>query len=140
MNWSTRYSKKEPVKMVWDQLKKSFDKKDMKWIKDVEWDGPKEVSLDQVSYSTKKTWKAYKEPELVQSKVRKIENGKKKPIILIDAPKDDKYFIIDGHHRAMAYEKLDKPMIAFVGKVKKETGPWDSFHTKQKPKDPEKKL
>ena len=140
MNWSTRYSKKDSMKMVWKQLKKSFDKKDMGWIKDTKWNGPIDVPLDQVNFSTKKTWKAYREPELVQSKVRKIENGKKKPVILIDAPKDDKFFIIDGHHRAMAYEKLNKPMIAFVGKVNKEKGPWDTFHTKQKPKDPEGKL
>jgi len=140
MDWSVRYAGKDPKEMVWKQLKKSFDKKDMGWIKDVEWDGPKEVNLDQVNYSTKKTWKAYKEPKMVQSKVEKIKNGKKKPVILIDAPKDDKYFIIDGHHRAMAYEKLDQPMIAFVGKVKTEKGPWDTFHNKQKPKDPEAKL
>ena len=140
MDWSVRYAGKDPKEMVWKQLKKSFDKKDMGWIKDVEWDGPKEVSLDLVNYSTKKTWKAYKEPKMVQSKVEKIKNGKKKPVILIDAPKDDKYFIIDGHHRAMAYEKLDQPMIAFVGKVKTEKGPWDTFHNKQKTKDPEAKL
>ena len=139
MSWSLRYAK-SAKKMVWKQLAKSYDEKDMGWIKDAEWTGPIDVPLKHVDFSTKKTWTAYKEPELVESKVKKIKKGKKKPVVLIDAPKDKKYFILDGHHRAMAYEKLDMPVTAFIGKVSKEKGPWDEFHTKQKPKDPEKKL
>ena len=126
--------------MVWKQLKKSYDKKDMGWIKDAQWTGPVDVALDRVNFSTKKTWKAYHEPELVESKVEKIKNGKRKPVVLIDAPKDDKLFVLDGHHRSLAYEKLNSPIIAFIGKVDREKGPWDTFHTKQKPKDPEAKL
>ena len=138
-NWNLRYAKSSE-KMVWKQLKKSYDVKDMGWVKDAQWSGPVEVSLDKVDFLTKKTWKAYHEPKLVDSKVRKIKKGKKKPVVLIDAPKDKKYFILDGHHRAMAYEKLDMPITAFIGKVTKEEGPWDTFHTKQKPKDPETKV
>ena len=126
--------------MVWEQLSKSFDEKDMGWINNVDWIGPVKVPLGSIDFSTKKTWSAYKDPELVDSKIKKIKKGKKKPIVLIDAPKDKKFFILDGHHRALAYEKLDMPMVAFIGKVDKEKGPWDTFHTKQKPKDPESKV
>ena len=63
--------------MVWKQLKKSYNKEDMRWIKDVEWNGPIEVPLDQINFSTKKTWKAHHEPELVKSKETKIKNGKR---------------------------------------------------------------
>ena len=125
--------------MVWDQLSKSFDTKDMEWIKDAKWTGPLEVPLDEVNFSTENTWEAKHEPKLVKSKMKKIKKGKRKPVVLIDAPKDDKYIIIDGHHRALAYKKLDEPMTAFIGKVSKEKGPWDSFHNKQLPKDPEAK-
>jgi len=140
MNWSTRYSKKDSMKMVWKQLKKSYDTKDMEWIKDAKWSGPMEVPLDDVDFSTKKTWKAHHEPELVKSKEKKIKNDKRKPVVLIDTPKDGKLFILDGHHRAMAYENLNMPITAFVGKVDRVKGPWDEFHSKQKPKDPEQKL
>ena len=140
MNWSTRYSKKDSMKMVWKQLKKSYNKEDMRWIKDVEWNGPIEVPLDQINFSTKKTWKAHHEPELVKSKETKIKNGKRKPVVLIDTPKNDKLFVLDGHHRAMAYENLKMPVTAFIGKTDKIKGPWDEFHSKQKPKDPEAKL
>jgi len=139
-SWSERYSKKSSEKMVWFQLIKSFDEKDMNWIKDAKWTGPIEVSLDKINFSTENTWTAEKEPKLVKSKVKKIKKGKRKPVVLIDAPKDDKYFILDGHHRALAYKKLDMPIPAFIGKVDKEKGPWDTFHTKQKPKDPEAKV
>jgi hypothetical protein len=140
MNWSERYAKKDSEKMVWKQLSKSFDEKDMGWVKNAKWSGPLEVSLDKIDFSTENTWSAKKQPELVQSKVKKIKKGKKKPIVLIDAPKNNKYFILDGHHRALAYKHLNMPVLAFIGKVDKEKGPWDTFHNKQKPKDPERKL
>lgn len=140
MNWNQRYAKKSSEKKVWKQLSKSFDEKDMGWIKNASWSGPLEVSLEKVNFSTKNTWSAQKEPELVKSKVKKIKKGKRKPVVLIDAPKNSKYFILDGHHRALAYRKLGIPMTAFIGKVDKEKGPWDIFHNKQKPKDPEAKL
>ena len=140
MKWSERYAKKSSKEKVWYQLSKSFYEKDMGWIKNAHWIGPVEVPLDRVNFSTENTWTARKEPELVKSKVKKIKKGKRKPVVLIDAPKNNKYFILDGHHRALAYKELDIPITAFIGKVSKEKGPWDTFHNKQKPKDPEAKL
>ena len=140
MSWSQRYAKKSSKEMVYKQLLKSYPENAMGWVRKARWVGPVEVPLDEVDFSTKKTWRAHHEPELVDSKVKKIKKGKKKPVVLVDAPKDKKYIIIDGHHRSLAYEKLNEPMVAFIGKVDSEEGPWDTFHSKQLSKDPEAKI
>lgn len=140
MNWSQRYAKKSSAEMVYKQLAKSYPTSAMSWVKKARWIGPVEVPLNEVDFSAKKTWSAYHETELVKSKIKKIKKGKRKPVVLVDAPKDKKYIIIDGHHRSLAYEKLGEPMVAFIGKVATEKGPWDTFHTKQLPKDPEAKV
>jgi len=132
-NWTLRYSAQDAKKTVWKQLKKNYRKKDMDWVKEADWRGPVEVTLKEVNFSTKKSWRAYKQPSLVREKIQKIKDGRKKPVVLVDAPKNDKYIIIDGHHRALAYEKMDRPMLAFIAKVDKEKGDWDYFHSKQKP-------
>ena len=139
MNWSVRYASSKALHKVWSQLEESFPENAMGWIKRAQWFGPVEIPLEIVDFSNEKTWKAYKEQWLVDKKKKKIRKGKGKPVILVDAPKDSKYIIIDGHHRARAYKQLNKPIKAFVGKVSKESGPWDTFHSKQLPKDPESK-
>ena len=140
MNWNTRYAQKRAQEIVWKQLKKSFPVDSMNWVKETLWTGPVEVPIEQVNFDNEKSWKAYKEPELVNSKKKKIKKGKRKPVVLVDAPKNNKYIIIDGHHRAMAYKQLGIPMLSLIGKVNKEKGPWDTFHSKQLSKDPEKKV
>ena len=52
MNWSQRYAKKSSKEKVWYQLSKSFDEKDMGWIKDAKWSGPTEIPLDKINFST----------------------------------------------------------------------------------------
>jgi len=140
MNWSERYAKKSADKKVWQQLEESYPEDAMGWIKDAKWTGPVEVPINQIDFSNEKSWRSWHEPELVNSKIKKIKKGKRKPVILIGAPKNDHYIIIDGHHRSLAYKRLGMPITAFIGIVDKETGDWDTFHSKQLAKDPESKI
>lgn len=131
-NWKLRYAKEDPKKAVFEQLEEDYPEDAMDWINDdADWSGPEEIPLNEVDYSNRKSWRAWHEKSKVKSKIRKIQNGRKKPVVLVKTPKDDKYIIIDGHHRALAYRKLDMPVTAWVGEVKKEKGPWDEFHAKQ---------
>ena len=139
-SWSSRYAKKSPKSMVLRQLENSFSEEALEWVKDAHWVGPVQVPLDRINFEEKDSWQASHEPELVKSKIRKIKKGKRKPVILVAVPKNTKYIIVDGHHRALAYEKLNMPMTAFIGKVHHEKGDWDTMHSKQLPQDPEKKI
>jgi len=38
---------------------------------------------------------------------------------------------MDGHHRALAYKELNKPIYAWVGYPSKGKGPWDRTHDYQ---------
>jgi len=139
-SWSERYAKQSSKQMVLRQLEDSFPKEALEWINDAHWIGPVQVPLDRVNFEAKDHWQASHEPELVNSKIKKIKNGKRKPVVLVAAPKNTKYIVVDGHHRALAYKELDMPMTAFIGKVHHEKGDWDTMHSKQLPKDPEKKI
>jgi hypothetical protein len=104
----------------------------MGWVKKAKWEGPRTVDLDDVNYSNKKSWRAWHEKDIIPKFVKKIKQGKMKPVLLVKTPKNDKFIIIDGHHRSLAYLEMERPMLAWVGYVDSETGPWDEFHSKQK--------
>jgi len=139
VNWNLRYASDSAKEKVWAQLEKSFPTSVMGWVKTARWLGPVDVPLDQVDFSNKKSWTAAKEQWLVEKKKKKIKKGKRKPLILVGTPNNKKYMIVDGHHRDMAYEQMGMPVRAFVARVSKDQGPWDTFHSKQLPKDPEGK-
>jgi len=138
MNWSLRYAGEGKVKKkVIEQLEDDYPEEDLEWIKDADWSGPEKVDLDDIDSSHRKTWAAYHEPEKVKTRVERIKNKDIKPILLVKTPKNKKYIIIDGHHRFLAYEKLDKRPVCWIGKVDSETGPWDTFHNEQNAKEAE---
>jgi hypothetical protein len=140
MNWNERYAKKSAKDKVWKQLLKSYPEDTMDWVKEAHWVGPVEIPINQVDFSGEKTWAAHHDPALVKSKMEKIKEGKRKPVVLVKTPKNEKYIIIDGHHRSTAYKKLGEPITGFVAYVKREKGPWDEFHSKQYRDDPESQV
>ena len=52
--------------------------------------------------------------------------------MLVNEPNNEKLIIVDGHHRALAYEELGQPAIAYVVHVTAVSGPWDEMHDSQK--------
>lgn len=118
---------------VYAQLAEDFPKDALEWIKSASWKGPVMVPLSQIDFSNRKAWKASKDPDHVAEFVQKIESGgQMKPIILVNEPNSKKLIIVDGHHRALAYEKLGRDALAFVATVGTEGGPWMNVHATQR--------
>lgn len=131
--------KKSPPKnvadAVFDQLTEDYPKKAVDWVHNVEWKGPKKIPLGNIDFKEKNTWKAEKEPEKVSIFKQRIRAAEKKhegikPVVMIQRP-DKTTMIMDGHHRAIAYRELDKPVYAWVGYPGKSKGPWDTVHDYQ---------
>jgi phage gp29-like protein len=120
---------------VYHELESDYPDDALEWIPRYKWAGPVEIPLDEIDFSNSKSWRASKEPESVAYHTIKIHEGKRKPIILVKTPKDDKYIIVDGHHRSLAYQHLNKPALAFVANVDKEKGEWDWMHDEQEGSD-----
>jgi ParB/Sulfiredoxin domain len=134
MNWKYRYaySKENEAPVVVDQLAEDYPANTLKWVKETKWSGPEQVEIKDVDYSNYKHWEAHHEQNKVKKFENKISKGKMKPVVLVKTPKNKKYIVIDGHHRALAYRNLNRPLLAWIGKTKSEDGPWDVFHAKQK--------
>jgi ParB-like nuclease domain len=131
MNWSLRYAKDDPKKSIIEQLEDDFPEQDLDWVRKASWSGPTEVDPKDIDTSNRKSWAASHEPDRVKTRKKRIKKGKIKPILLVKTPKNKKYIIIDGHHRFIAYEQLDRHPICWIGKVDSERGPWDTFHNEQ---------
>lgn len=117
---------------VFDQLRDDYPAKAVDWVKTVQWDGPEVVPLADLDFSNAQSWNATGEPEKVDEFAGKINAGQLKPILLVRKPGGGKLIIIDGHHRSLAYKKLGRDPLAWVGQVPAKTGPWDEMHASQR--------
>jgi hypothetical protein len=118
---------------VHDQLLDDFPEDKLDWILERDWKGPLEVPLSAIDFSNRAKWRASKEPDKVRKFAEWIKtDDHRKPIVLVRAPGSDKYEIIDGHHRALAYEFLDEPATAYVTDVPNDDGPWTELHLAQR--------
>jgi hypothetical protein len=115
---------------VYELLKSDYDEKDIAWIRSAHVEGPRLVPLEQVDFTNQESWSASHED--ISSYVKKLEDGTMKPIVLVNEPNDEKLMIIDGHHRALAYEQLGQPAMAYIIHVGAVGGPWDLMHSSQK--------
>src|SRR5262249_21219320 len=109
-----------------------FPPDSLSWVHAASWEGPKDVPLDQIDFSNKSAWQASREPEKVDLFANEISAGRMKPVILVQRPGIPKLMIPYGHHRALAYLNLGRPVRAFVGRVNQDHGPWDEMHAKQR--------
>lgn len=129
---------KDKEKLI-HQLSKSFPDKAMDWISHSDIKVEKtHISPSEIDWDNRHTWAATHEPEKVAKKRKQIEHGKDKPVVVVERPHHDNLFIMDGHHHAEAYTELDKKsMPAYVIKVPRVKGEWDTFHSKQEKSSPE---
>lgn len=114
------------------QLAEDYPPASMKWLKQAVWSGPETVPTADIDYSNEDQWAASKEPAKVDRFTEKIGQGRLKPIILVNTPDSRNYIVIDGHHRALAYRKLGIPAMAYIGRVGRKTGDWDTMHASQR--------
>lgn len=130
-----------PAEQVFRQEAEDFPPQAVKWIKDsrVKWQGPIEVQLSEIDYANKVNWQAYKRTKKIAKFAQMIKSGDRKPIVLSKAPGQKKYKVVDGHTRALAYEKLGHPARAYVCYVPTITGPWDKMHAMQRRSNPSPK-
>jgi hypothetical protein len=112
---------------VFNQLKKDFGEKASSWALAAQWEGPKEVDLSRIDFSTREKWHATRDPDKVKAYAEKLD--KLAPIILIDQRGSDLLDPCDGHHRLLAYELKGLPAVAYVASVQAARGPWTDLHT-----------
>jgi hypothetical protein len=128
--------KKARADEVYAQLAKDYPPDAIDWVHDVEWSGPHSVPLDEIDWQHKDKWNASHEPGRVDKFEKKIEKKEKKgkhakPAVLISRPGAPNQMVGDGHHRALAYERLGQPVWGYTAHATAANGPWDEMHSKQ---------
>lgn len=118
------------------QLARNFPPSALGWVSEASWTGPRRVPLADVDTDSRDSWDASDEPGNVArfaAKLRKrhAEGRELKPAVLVRRP-SGKLVLADGHHRYLAYEQDGQGYVwAYVGKVSKQTGPWDRLALSQ---------
>ena len=114
-------------------MRVNYPEKALGWITDARWIGPVNIPLDRVDFEDSPSWAAAHESGRVKHFAKEIKHGRSHlhPVVAVQEPGDPKIKVIDGHHRALAYRKLGKPVKAYVGFVTADGGPWDETHSSQ---------
>lgn len=112
-------------------MSKNFPDDAIEWVNDTRWT-MEIVPLHDVDFDNEGSWAAHHQPARVAYFEDKIQSGKRlKPAILVRVPGKHRLRIVDGHHRALAYRNVGKPMPSFVGAVPDGDDRWISTHTQQ---------
>ena len=121
---------------VHQQLSSDFPQASLEWARQARWEGPVQVPLSRLDFSNSDEWQA--DPDKVDGAQDRIQAGWTKPVILVQTPHRKRLTVADGHHRSLAYRRLNQPVMAWIGRVSSDHGPWDEMHTAQdKAVDPE---
>lgn len=104
---------------VYSQMEGNFPSDKLGWVKRARWTGPVNVPWGRIDDDDIDSWAASHQPEKVNSFVKsmKDDNRSVPPSILVQEPKSNRAFIVDGHHRALAHRKLGQPVLAYVGNI-----------------------
>jgi hypothetical protein len=118
------------------ELSSDYPERAMAWIAAIPWVGPMRAPIACVDYSGAAGWRASDpdEADKVDKFAKRIASGWEKPVLLLRRPDAELLMVVDGHHRALAYQKLGKPLLAYIGETTEQTGPWDEFHSFQREK------
>lgn len=107
-------------KIVYEQLLRNYPPDSIAWVQRATWKGPYLVSWDLIDHDDMDSWAASREPEHVKRFERKIEAGDRvNPVVLVldegGKETDSDFIDVDGHHRALAYHNLGRPVLAWCG-------------------------
>jgi SPP1 gp7 family putative phage head morphogenesis protein len=108
--------------LVYRQLLENYPPESIEWVKRATWRGPYLVSWDHIDHDDMDSWAASHEPEHVDRFVQKIEAGEHvNPVVLVldEGGKETgpDFIDVDGHHRALAYHKLNRMIRAWTGVI-----------------------
>lgn len=119
---------------VYQQLADRFPKEAIAWVKLIRWDPASKIPLNEFDTADEQSWAAYRAPDHVAREVQDYKDGKNDPIVGVVGPgPTDQILIIDGHHRYLAREKMDKnTVLSYIGHVPRDEGPWKYTHLSQK--------
>lgn len=113
-------------------MSRNFPPAAIEWVNDATWT-MRLVQLDDIDVDDENSWAAHHQPDRVNAFVRQIEAGKPpKPAIMVKTDSQDELHVVDGHHRVMAYQRLNKPVPAFVGVVPDGDDRWEETHSSQR--------
>ena len=118
---------------VHQQLQADFPQASLEWARQARWEGPVQVPLSRLDFSG--DWDI--DPDKVDGAQERIQAGWTKPVVLVQTPHRKRLSVADGHHRCLAYRRLNQPVMAWVGRVSSDHGPWDDLHATDKTIDPE---
>lgn len=113
---------------VTQQLTHDFPNGSLEWARDAKWEGPVQVPLSRLDFSNTDHWVV--DPEKISGAQDRIQAGWTKPVILVQTPHRKHFTVVDGHHRSLAYRRLNQPVMAWIGRVNWDSGPWDLLHAK----------
>lgn len=113
-------------------MARNFQPQGYAWVPSAAWTGPRDVPLDEIDFSNEARWAAHHEDAAVDRFAARLTAGEElHPVIMVDTPGDPKLKVVDGHHRVLAYRRLGRPVVAYVGRVPTVVGPWDEAHSYQ---------
>ena len=105
------------ARTVYDQLAQNYPPKSIEWVLRARWRGPMLVGWNMIDHDDMDKWAASHQPERVDHFVDKIKAGDDPhPAILVHDP-DGNWIDVDGHHRALAYHKLNRPVRSYCGVI-----------------------
>jgi 8-oxo-dGTP pyrophosphatase MutT (NUDIX family) len=118
---------------VINQMRRNYPEQALGWMRKARWVGPTLIPQDRIDYADIDKWAASHQKKRVKDFVQQIRAGEGHlhPVVAVQEPGNSKVKVIDGHHRTLAYRKLDRPMKAYVGFVDTDDGPWDETHLHQ---------
>ena len=124
---------------VYQQLLANYPPRAIGWVRTIPWIGPINVPLDRIDWDSVAGWAASHQKKRVKQFARRILDGGDDvhPVVGVQVPGDDRVKVIDGHHRALAYRKTDRPVKCYVGFAPSDNAgsPWFTTHSFQFHKD-----
>jgi hypothetical protein len=119
------------------QLEQDYPERTTKWLDDSIVHSPHPIPMADINQKNRASWAASKSPAKLAHFKNLMRAGYTKPILVTKAPGENRYNIVDGHHRYLAAKSLGADDIhAWVVHVPQKIGEWTHMHSAQSPYGP----
>jgi phage portal protein BeeE len=106
-------------------LGKSYPDHVLDWVGDADWEGPKQVPLDQIDMERRPGGRDQAKVAGIAKGLLNDAPGANAPVVLVKTPNSDKLKVADGYHRTLARKRIqDTTTPAYIGTVDSNEGPW----------------